>query len=135
MTRLYEPYEDENYANVIKNMCTGKIYSDAGEIAGLLNHANVENVKLKLVLGMIIEDLEKCEGNEKYVEWIKSECDVEFRKCKHDRVQLAEDLIYNLEHIKCIKCGRDVDVSYPYYRTDGSKFGRCSHCGTLIEVK
>ena len=76
--RHYEPYEDEIYTNVIKNMVTGKIYSDAGEIADLLNQAGVKETQYKLVLRMIIEDLEKGEGNEKYIEWIKSECDVEF---------------------------------------------------------
>lgn len=89
MSRMYEPYDDENYANVIKNMCTGKIYSDAGEIADLLNQENVENVKLKLVLGMIIEDLEKGEGNEKYVDWIKSEVDGElFSKKGESKIKL-----------------------------------------------
>lgn len=74
MTRLYEPYEDEKYTNVVKNHVTGKIYSDAGEIADLLNLQNLNLVRLQLVIGMVIDDLEKGEGNEKYVEWIKSEC-------------------------------------------------------------
>lgn len=33
MTRMYERYDDEKYANVIKNHVTGEILDDAGEIA------------------------------------------------------------------------------------------------------
>lgn len=39
----FERYEDETWYNVIKDNVTGKIYSDAGEIAEILNHMNHEN--------------------------------------------------------------------------------------------
>lgn len=35
-----------------------------------------DGTKLKLVMGQIIEDLEKADGNEKYIEWIKENCNI-----------------------------------------------------------
>ena len=36
-----------------------------------------ESTRLKLVMHQIIEDLEKGKGNEKYVKWIKNNCNIE----------------------------------------------------------
>ena len=36
-----------------------------------------DGVKLKLVMSQIIEDLEKAGGNEKYIQWIKENCNIE----------------------------------------------------------
>ena len=36
-----------------------------------------DGVKLKLVMGQIIEDLEEAGNNEKYIAWIKENCNIE----------------------------------------------------------
>lgn len=55
------------------------------EVLKLLNesHTEIMNLradltKFKLVMLEIIGDLEKCEGNEKYVEWIKENVTISF---------------------------------------------------------
>ena len=42
-----------------------------------------DGTRLKLVMLQIIEDLEKEEGNEKYVEWIKENCNTELYSEKY----------------------------------------------------
>lgn len=70
----------------VKDTITNNIYTtEKGEhLLGLVNNLAEENIilradgtRLKLVVLQIIEDLERMEGNEEYVDWIKSNCNLE----------------------------------------------------------
>lgn len=65
MTRMYERYDDEKYANVIKNHVTGEILDDAGEIADLLQDYLLKITELELDLNYFKNELREAIRNER----------------------------------------------------------------------